>query len=216
MGKLTKIIEDPLMGYVIEAKGLFEKYLQTRLPMTHITKKRYSAEDTKAAEEYALDIFAQAHLDTDFLVSHGSIKKDDPMKTQKIEFSTMDGGLKEITEGKHSEDSSVFKIPWGEIDWDANAFRMGKVWIGRSPNVAIQLVHKNVSKTHGYLKTKGGRVYYADVGSTNGSKVGGKMIQNPLEDIAVESGNIINIGGVKLTFYSAQGFYQDVLNNLKS
>jgi hypothetical protein len=150
--------------------------------------------------------FLSTHQDSDFLVSHGPIKRDNPMETMLLAFKTSSGGsLVDLARSVHEEGSVVYEIPWDNIDWNSPAFRMRKVWVGRAPNLALQLVHGNVSKTHGYFTNKRGEIFYADIGSTNGSKVNNKRIR-PLEDTAVLSGDILNVGSVKLTSYSAKDF----------
>lgn len=161
------------------------------------------------AQHHDLKEFSEQHAGSDFLVSHGPVRtgEEDMMQTQRLAFGTMSGGsLQDILQSMHGEGSVVYEIAWGKIDWESECFRMNKVWVGRSPNVAIQLIHTNVSKTHGYFRRKGSDLLYADIGSTNGSFINGKKVR-PLEEMPVESGTILSIGGIKLTFYSLQDVY---------
>lgn len=161
------------------------------------------------ALHHDLKEFSEQHAGSDFLVSHGPVRagEEDIMQTQCLAFGTMSGGsLQDILQSVHGEGSIVYEIVWDKIDWESECFRMNKVWVGRSPNVAIQLIRINVSKTHGYFRRKGSDLLYADIGSTNGSFINGKKVR-PLEESPVESGAVISIGGVKLTFYSLQGIY---------
>jgi hypothetical protein len=163
----------------------------------------------------SLDDFVQKYSRTDFLVSHGPIKKDDPLQTQKIAlpFATSSGGgMRDLVLDVHPLDSLVYELSWNKIAW--HAIPMSKLWVGRASNCGIQIVHSNVSKLHGYFKLVSGQAVYADAGSTNGSKVNNKRIQSNTET-NVQSRMPVNVGGVKFTLYSAVDFYEKVLDKLK-
>ncbi|MEI6092280.1 MAG: FHA domain-containing protein [bacterium] len=69
--------------------------------------------------------------------------------------------------------------------------------IGRAKNVDVVLVDDLVSREHSRLYKQGVDYYLIDLGSSNGSKVNGKKI---LEPIVLSSGDIIEIGSSTLRF----------------
>ena len=91
---------------------------------------------------------------------------------------------------------------------------MRKLWVGRAGNCAVQVIHKNVSKLHGYFSYSGGQASYADAGSTNGTRINSRRL-NPQNEVLVPSKAEVNFGGVKFTFYSAKDFYEGVLEKIR-
>jgi len=163
--------------------------------------------------DVSLDEFVNNYKCSDFFVSHGAIKKDDPTKTQRLAFLTSSGGgMKDLILGMHPLDSLVYELAWDRIDWSAVTMR--NLWVGRASNCSIQIVHSNISKLHGYFKTHGDQVLYADAGSTNGSRIDRVPVM-PTSPVPVKSNSCFNLGGVKFTFYSAKDFYSNVLARLK-
>lgn len=161
----------------------------------------------------SLEDFVDKYKSTDFFVSHGPIKKEDPHNTQPLAFLTSSGGgIKDLVLDVHPLDSLVYPIAWNNIDW--SALNMRRLWVGRASNCAVQIIHSNVSKLHAYFKLTGGQVFYADAGSTNGSKVNNRKLQPNTETI-VQSKTPVNVGSVKFTLYSAKDLYERVLEKLK-
>lgn len=163
--------------------------------------------------DVSLEEFIASYKCSDFLVSHGAIKKEDPNETQRLVFLTSSGGgMKDLVLGLHPLESLVYELAWDKIDW--SAVTMSNLWVGRASNCSVQIVHSNVSKLHGYFKYRRGQVLYADAGSTNGSSVDRVKIA-PNSPVSVKSCSCFNLGGVKLTFYSAKDFYSNVIARLK-
>lgn len=89
---------------------------------------------------------------------------------------------------------------------DANAFRL-MVTIGRAKNNDVLIPADDVSKFHAYLlqRPRQEGVFFADAGSTFGTKVNGEALA-PRQPLRLESGALIEFGSVRTTFYSPESF----------
>jgi hypothetical protein len=169
----------------------------------------------REAFENDRETFLEAHKGSDFLVSHGSIKEARQQGDEDMGYLTVPGGgMDELEERLHGEGTCVYEIPWDNIDWNAEAFRMGKVWIGRAPNVAIIVPNRAVSKGHGFIRKRRDEVVYGDMGSKFGSRVNGRNVRPGGEGVPLVSGSVISLAKVvEFTFYSAEDFYANVLEH---
>jgi hypothetical protein len=73
----------------------------------------------------------------------------------------------------------------------------GRSEIGREAGLALQLDADDVSRRHASLEHDGARVVVADLGSTNGTWVGGRRLSRPTE---LRQGDEVGIGGVVMRF----------------
>jgi sigma-B regulation protein RsbU (phosphoserine phosphatase) len=84
---------------------------------------------------------------------------------------------------------------------------MGKQWnlnrtenhLGRLPSSDICISLTSVSKKHALLETKNSKIFFTDVGSTNGSYINGKKV-NPNSPIELKNNDQIGVGEVILKF----------------
>lgn len=74
---------------------------------------------------------------------------------------------------------------------------LGRVTAGRSPDAAVHLDHPGVSRHHASLETHHGRTVIADLGSTNGTWVGGTRVT---DGVVLEDGDVVELGGARLQF----------------
>lgn len=66
-----------------------------------------------------------------------------------------------------------------------------KIIVGRSPNVDVTINNLSVSRRHACFERQGNKVILTDLGSSNGTKVNGKTINQP---VPVHPTDIIKIG----------------------
>jgi hypothetical protein len=71
----------------------------------------------------------------------------------------------------------------------------GKIRVGRSLDNDIVLADDKVSRHHGQIGVRLGMLVYTDLGSTNGSYLNG----NPVTEIALGRGDVLQLGGSTLT-----------------
>jgi pSer/pThr/pTyr-binding forkhead associated (FHA) protein len=71
----------------------------------------------------------------------------------------------------------------------------GELVIGRSSYCSLVLEHVSVSRVHASLRIRGERIELQDLGSSNGTFVGGKRIKEPT---LVQPGDAIKIGTLEL------------------
>jgi Ca-activated chloride channel family protein len=72
-----------------------------------------------------------------------------------------------------------------------------KMIIGRTPSADIQLKDSNVSRQHAVIQGQGGRFYLMDLGSTNTTRVNGKLLQRPWR---LSPGDLVKIGNIELRY----------------
>lgn len=69
--------------------------------------------------------------------------------------------------------------------------------IGRGREADVRLDDPNISRQHVQFRVEGGQWTVSDMGSTNGSRLGGRMLDRPAP---LNSGDTIQIGNTVLTF----------------
>jgi DNA-binding winged helix-turn-helix (wHTH) protein len=74
----------------------------------------------------------------------------------------------------------------------------GEHIIGRDPDAAVVVDSPSVSRHHARIRVADGRAVFEDLGSKNGSRVGGRRAAGP---VALAGGDVITIGGIDLTFF---------------
>jgi hypothetical protein len=72
--------------------------------------------------------------------------------------------------------------------------------VGRSPDAGLVLADGSVSGQHAELQVGGERVYLRDLGSTNGTRIGGQRLEPRIESRPLEPGDRVRLGTVALTF----------------
>ncbi len=73
------------------------------------------------------------------------------------------------------------------------------VTIGRLPDCEVVLKDKGASRRHAQIKLKDGTATLTDLGSTNGTRLNGQVVQSR----ALEDGDRITIGSTVLEFRRA-------------
>lgn len=91
----------------------------------------------------------------------------------KIQFTTPDGAT-------------------GEIELSAE-----RLTLGRADDNSIVIPHDSVSSHHGEFVYDGAAWVFTDLGSTNGTSVGGQRV----ESLEMASGGAFNIGHIECVFY---------------
>ena len=74
----------------------------------------------------------------------------------------------------------------------------GTITLGRAPDNDIQLLDKTVSAHHARIVTIFNASHIEDIGSTNGSKVNGKKIN----EHTLHDGDVIQLGKIAIRFFS--------------
>jgi two-component system, NtrC family, response regulator AtoC len=80
----------------------------------------------------------------------------------------------------------------------------GKLTIGRGNDTNIRVNDSAVSRTHAIVEIVGGKVIVRDAGSSNGTKVRGKLLKSG-DSSALEVGDVIEIGATTLILQRAGG-----------
>ena len=75
--------------------------------------------------------------------------------------------------------------------------REGEHIVGRDPDAAVFLDSPSVSRRHALIRVAGGHVTFEDLGSKNGSSVGGRQTQGP---VSLADGDVISTGIIEMTF----------------
>jgi DNA-binding winged helix-turn-helix (wHTH) protein len=73
----------------------------------------------------------------------------------------------------------------------------GEHIIGREPDVAVLLDSPSVSRRHARIRVAGDQVTLDDLGSKNGSSIGGHRAHGP---VPLVDGDVVTVGVVELTF----------------
>ncbi len=84
--------------------------------------------------------------------------------------------------------------PGRRVPLPPGAFR-----IGRAPDNDLPLPDERVSRYHGQLVVRQGRLVYTDLGSTNGSYVNGARVA----EIALGAGDVVQVGNCSITVESS-------------
>jgi DNA-binding winged helix-turn-helix (wHTH) protein len=90
--------------------------------------------------------------------------------------------------------ASVCRVVWPD---GSAMLREGDHIIGRDSDVAILLDSPSVSRRHARIRVADRHATFEDLGSKNGSSVGGRPAQGP---VPLADGDVITIGIVELTF----------------
>lgn len=87
----------------------------------------------------------------------------------------------------------------GRVVWAGGSamLREGEHIIGRDADAAVLLDSPSVSRRHARIRVMGGQATFEDLGSKNGSSVGGCRAHGP---VPLTDGDVITIGIVELTF----------------
>jgi DNA-binding winged helix-turn-helix (wHTH) protein len=87
------------------------------------------------------------------------------------------------------------------LTWKSQTFALGEgdTVIGRDPRSQVWLDHAGVSRRHAQIRIEKGseRPTITDLGSTNGTFVGGEPIEGPT---ALTDGDIIKVGSISVKF----------------
>jgi DNA-binding winged helix-turn-helix (wHTH) protein len=80
------------------------------------------------------------------------------------------------------------------------ALREGEHVLGRSPGASVWIDSTSVSRHHARIVISGGRASLEDLGSKNGTWLGGKKLTGPSD---LTDGDVITLGSVVLKFHAA-------------
>jgi two-component system, NtrC family, response regulator AtoC len=80
--------------------------------------------------------------------------------------------------------------------------REGKLAIGRAEDCDIRIDRESISRRHSVVHVTGGRIEIEDVGSSNGTRVGGRKLE-PRVRVPVEPGDLLEFGGVSVLVQGA-------------
>ncbi len=78
----------------------------------------------------------------------------------------------------------------------------GALTIGRADDAHVRIDSDSISRRHAVLHVGGDTLELEDVGSSNGTKVGGQKIERGVR-VAVEPGDLLEIGGVSVVVQGA-------------
>jgi DNA-binding winged helix-turn-helix (wHTH) protein len=104
------------------------------------------------------------------------------------------GKVIEDDEGGREEGFSPFRLARGKRRF---ALSEGQNIVGRDPDANIHIEHGSVSRRHARISVRSGIAVLEDLRSRNGTFVGGRRIDSPVE---LHDGDIIGLGPVTLTF----------------
>jgi DNA-binding winged helix-turn-helix (wHTH) protein len=104
------------------------------------------------------------------------------------------GKVTEDGESWREEGFSPFRLARGKRRF---ALSEGQNIVGRDPDANIHIEHSSVSRRHARISVRGGTAVLEDLQSRNGTFVGGRRIESPVE---LHDGDIVGLGPVTLTF----------------
>jgi len=104
------------------------------------------------------------------------------------------GKVIEDGENEREESSSLLRLARGKRRF---ALSEGQNIVGRDPDANIYIDHGSVSRRHARISIRGGIAVLEDLQSRNGTFVGGRRIDSPVD---LHDGDIIGLGPVTLTF----------------
>lgn len=94
----------------------------------------------------------------------------------------------------------VLRIESGERKGEQVPLAEGTLSVGRRPDAGLSLVDGSVSGKHAELRVTGARLEVVDLGSTNGTRVGGAKIESAL----LSHGDALQFGNVRLTVHDVE------------
>jgi hypothetical protein len=87
------------------------------------------------------------------------------------------------------------------------------ITIGRASNNDVCIRYQNVSKFHGYaVELADGRLGLVDAASTNGTEVGGELLEPRAAPRPLDSGDKLRFADLEVVFYSPADLYDLVLS----
>jgi hypothetical protein len=81
------------------------------------------------------------------------------------------------------------------------------ITVGRTPNNDVVLRDATVSRLHAFFRQRGAGWLVADAGSKNGSQLDGVPLE-PRKERAIGGGQLVRIGDLELTFYTAAELFR--------
>lgn len=93
------------------------------------------------------------------------------------------------------DDRFALRFESGERQGDVIELASGSLTIGRRPGNSLQILDASVSGKHAEFRVENGGVVVKDLGSTNGTRVGGQRVI----EAAVAHGDTVHVGNVRLT-----------------
>ncbi len=100
----------------------------------------------------------------------------------------------EVEEAGPRRPASRHVLLWGNREFPLGD---GENVLGRDPHGAVPVVHPSVSREHARFTVSGDRVVVEDLGSKNGTFVGGARISGPAE---LRSGDEVGVGSVVVIY----------------
>lgn len=97
-------------------------------------------------------------------------------------------------ESGRDEGDSLFRLARGKRRF---ALFEGQNIVGRDPDADVHIDHVSVSRRHARVSVRGSMAVLEDLQSRNGTFVGGRRIESPME---LHDGDIIGLRPVTLTF----------------
>jgi len=94
----------------------------------------------------------------------------------------------------------VLRIESGDRKGEQVPLSEGNLTVGRRPDVGLVLADGSVSSKHAELRLNGARLEVVDLGSTNGTRVGGAKI----EQAWLAHGDALQFGNVRLTVHDTE------------
>jgi pSer/pThr/pTyr-binding forkhead associated (FHA) protein len=105
--------------------------------------------------------------------------------------------------------NSAKNVQVGLLDFDEILAHKDVSLVGRSPDCDIVLDSPDISRVHGNFFRQNGEIYYTDIGSKNGSKVNGKIIELN-QNYLLNSGDVIEAGEFVITIAESIEVAEDV------
>jgi hypothetical protein len=130
----------------------------------------------------------------------GSPDDADPDLSVDLESETMVGPAL----GFKRREAAVEIFP---LSKKAGASFPDMITIGRTPNNDVVLRDATVSRLHAFFRQRDDRWIVADAGSKNGSRLDGIPLE-PRKEKPVASGQLVRIGDLELTFYTAADLFR--------
>ncbi|MEM9952621.1 MAG: VWA domain-containing protein [Chloroflexota bacterium] len=155
----------------------------------------YTDYNRKTMSTQALYTMTNRHDDTVMLRSR-ELKRDKPSQVRITSEQMMAGQTTNATAivRQSGVPPKVVQYKENYIPIDRNIIR-----IGRSSHNELIIDQKGVSRFHGQLRIEDGKVYFEDLGSTNGSTINGQNVTEPYE---LSVGDIVMVCDESLIFHN--------------